>query len=219
MLRELAQALEVLSTTRTIVLWLEDLHWSDHSSLAVLAFLAGRRDPARLCVVGSFRPGDARTVESPLHRLALQLRQRGQARELALGALDEVAVKPYVGQHLGNGQRDLTEALGAFIHRRTDGNALFTVTMMADLIARKELAQHDGEWTLKGSVAELERYLPDTLRHLVLEQYERLAESDRRLIEAASVAGFDFSLAALAAALAIDVTEAEERCILFAQRA
>jgi DNA-binding winged helix-turn-helix (wHTH) protein len=40
MLRELAEAMEALTTERLLVLWLEDLHWSDVSTLDWLAFVA-----------------------------------------------------------------------------------------------------------------------------------------------------------------------------------
>ena len=210
MLRELAQALEVLSVDRTVVLWLEDLHWSDRSSLAVLSFLAGRRDAARLVVIGSFRPSEARLADAPLYRLSLQLSQRGQARELALAALSAEAVTAYLGRHISDEQGELRVQLGACIHARTDGNALFIVAMVADLIAREQLARQDGTWTLRDSLAELERYLPDSVRRLVLDQYERLPLEDRRLIEAASVAGTDFNVAALSAAVECNMAEIED---------
>src|SRR5262249_23786111 len=52
MLRELAEALEVLTATRPLVLVLEDLHWSDHATLEWLAYVVRRRDPARLLLLG-----------------------------------------------------------------------------------------------------------------------------------------------------------------------
>ena len=56
MLRELAEALTVLTATQPLVLVLEDLHWSDYATLDVLAALARRREPARLLVLGTYRP-------------------------------------------------------------------------------------------------------------------------------------------------------------------
>src|SRR5437667_4954882 len=53
MLRELAEAVEVLTVERPLVLWLEDLHWSDYSTLDWLAYVARRREPARLLVLGT----------------------------------------------------------------------------------------------------------------------------------------------------------------------
>ncbi len=218
MLREIAQALEVLAADRPIVLWLEDLHWSDPSSLAVVSFLAGRRDPARLLLIGSFRPAEVRVGDSPLHRLALQLTQRGQASELELDLWDLPAVVDYLKARFGGATGMAVDDLGAFVHRRTDGHALFTVAIVDDLVRRRSLTMVDSAWALAGSVAELGGGLPDDLRQLVLDQIERLPENDRRLIEAAAVAGTDFSAAALAAALQADTAETEDRCARLAQQ-
>src|SRR5262245_46252736 len=56
MLRELTEALEVLTTARPLVLVLEDLHWSDHATLEWLAYMVRRHDPARLLLLGTYRP-------------------------------------------------------------------------------------------------------------------------------------------------------------------
>ena len=66
MLRELAQALEAMSAARPIVLWLEDLHWSDRSTLDAISFLARRPESARLMVIGSYRPAEARARRHPV---------------------------------------------------------------------------------------------------------------------------------------------------------
>ena len=58
MLRELAEAVEVLAAERPLVLVLEDLHWSDPSTVEALALLARRREAARLLVLGTYRPVD-----------------------------------------------------------------------------------------------------------------------------------------------------------------
>ena len=56
MLRELNDALEAATTHVPLVLCLEDLHWSDESTLDWLASFAQRPEPARLLLVGTFRP-------------------------------------------------------------------------------------------------------------------------------------------------------------------
>jgi predicted ATPase len=52
MLRELAEAVEVLTAEQPLLLVLEDLHWSDVSTLDWLAYVARRRPVARLLVLG-----------------------------------------------------------------------------------------------------------------------------------------------------------------------
>jgi len=59
MLREMAESIEVLTAERPPVLILEDLHWSDASTLDLIALLARRREPARLLLLGTYRPAEA----------------------------------------------------------------------------------------------------------------------------------------------------------------
>jgi len=53
MLRELAEALEGLTAAQVLVLVLEDLQWSDPSTVEALTYLAQRPEPARLLVLGT----------------------------------------------------------------------------------------------------------------------------------------------------------------------
>jgi len=218
MLREIAQALEVLSEQRPLILWLEDLHWSDPSTLTVLSFVAGRPQPARLLLIGSFRPVDARNNDSPLHGLAPHLTQHDQARELALGLLDVAAIAAYLSNRLGKLAGVSIEALATFLRRRTEGNALFVVTLVDDLVRRGLLTAAEDCWRLEARIADLASDLPENLRLLVQHQFGSLDDDDRRLIEAAAVAGTDFSAASIAAALQQDTAEVEDRCALLAEK-
>src|SRR5262249_15757099 len=56
MLREFAELVEAVSIERPLILALEDLHWSDPSTLDVLTLLAQRRDAAPLLVLGAHPP-------------------------------------------------------------------------------------------------------------------------------------------------------------------
>ena len=56
MLRELTDALEAATTDRPLALCLEDLHWSDVSTLDWIAAFAQRPEPARVLLIGTFRP-------------------------------------------------------------------------------------------------------------------------------------------------------------------
>jgi AAA ATPase-like protein len=58
MLRELADALDALAEEAPLALLLEDLHWSDSSTIELLGMLARRRDPSRLLILGTYRAGD-----------------------------------------------------------------------------------------------------------------------------------------------------------------
>src|SRR5262249_1475746 len=58
MLRELVEALDAHTRESPLVLVLEDLHWSDSSTIDLLGMLARRPDPSRLLLLGTYRPAD-----------------------------------------------------------------------------------------------------------------------------------------------------------------
>ena len=101
MLRELAEALEVLTVDRVLVLILEDVQWSDASTVEALAYLAQRREPARLLVLGTYRPVEVLLQGHPLRGLVQELCGRGQGRELCLEFLTDADVAAYVAGRLG----------------------------------------------------------------------------------------------------------------------
>lgn len=78
MLRELAEALEALSTDRPVVLVLGDLHWSDPSTVDLILMLGRRPEAARLLVVGTYRPAELVRTH-PLTRVLGELIAHKQA--------------------------------------------------------------------------------------------------------------------------------------------
>src|SRR5262245_60333267 len=149
MVRELAEALEALTVERALILRLEDLHWSDYSTLDLLSVLARRQEGAQLLIVGTYRPVEVLARDHPLKGVKQELHLHGQCEELALDFLSEAAVADYlvqrfgapspasVGEGRGEGlSKASLQRLAHVIHQRTDGNPLFMVTVVNDLIAQ-----------------------------------------------------------------------------------
>src|SRR5262249_24948835 len=132
MLREMAEALEALTATAPVVLVLEDLHWSDYSTLDLLAMLARRQEPARLLVVGSYRSAEVIVTGHPLRALIRELRVRRQCEDLALPFLREPHVAAYLALRFG--AHAFEPELARAVHQRTDGNPLFMVRVVDELV-------------------------------------------------------------------------------------
>ena len=96
MLRELAEAVEALTAEKTLVLVLEDLHWSDYSTLDLVSLLAQRRMPARLFLLGTYRPADVIVSGHPLKAMKQELLVHEQCEELPLRFLTDVEVGQYL---------------------------------------------------------------------------------------------------------------------------
>lgn len=210
MVRELAVLLEVVTTEHPLVLVLEDLHWADASTVELLTYVARRRETARLLVLGAYRPVEMLSVEHPLRHLLGELSAHQQCTELPLAALSETAVATYLDQRFPNSA--LPVRFAHVLHERTGGNPLFVVTVVEDLVTRELLKEMDGSWSLQLLLVDLSVGVPDSLRHFLTEQMQRLPVEDRRVLEVGSVASAEFSAAAVAAALAETVAEVEERC-------
>src|SRR5882724_10278978 len=194
MLRELAEALDVLTAEAPLVLVLEDLQWSDHSTIECLNYVAQRRAPARLLVLGTYRPVETAIQAHPLRHIVQELCGRGQAVELRLELLPAEAVAAYVAGRLGGA---VTASLVAVVQARTEGHPLFLVNIVEHLVAQGVVVRREGQWTLQdGSEAKVAS-LPEGLRQLVVRRLEDLTSERRRVLEAASVAGEHFTVAAV----------------------
>jgi predicted ATPase len=215
MLRELAAAFETLTVERELVVWLEDLHWADRSTLLAIDFVARRREPARLLLIGSYRPTELLAPDHPLARLKHELLLHRRAEEVALEPLAEPAIAEYLAVRLGDGavSSDLTH----HVHVRTEGNPLFMVTAVDDLLARGAIRLTDGTWGLTGRLVLLSD-VPSTVRQLIEQQIGRLSPEDRRLLEVASTVGVECSAAAVAAGLGQELDRTETRCAELARQ-
>src|SRR5262245_461304 len=144
MLREIGAFLDAMATHATVILVLEDLHWSDHATTDLLSFLAERRDPARVLTIGTFRPADASAQEHPIRQVRQVLRARGRATDLALPYLSAADFAEYFRHRFGGG----VEGLAPLVHERTDGNPLFAVAIVQELMRRGRLKSLGAGWVL-----------------------------------------------------------------------
>lgn len=216
MLREMAEAAELFTTRRGLVMVLEDLHWSDVSTLDWVTYMARRREPAKLLILGTYRPTETAINNHPLRGVVQGLLAHRQCEELRVTPLREASIGDYLRGRFG--ELALPEAVTATLARRTGGNPLFVVSMVDDLIRQGAVTEMEGRWiTRKENVTELAERVPDTLRQLIEQQVERLSEAEQRLLEVASVAGVEFASVEVAAGLPTAVEEVEASCERFAR--
>jgi len=207
MLRELLEALDAIADALPLVLVLEDLHWSDPSTIDLLEALARRREQARLLVVGTYRRGEATAQHHPVSQLQPRLRIRGLCAELAVGALDEEALEDYLAMRFG--AQAPPAGLARVLRERAGGNPLFVKTML-DAWFERGLFEH-GATGSHDELSVLAADTPQTVRELIEQMFDDLDDEDRQLLDAASVAGRDFVGAAVAAASARSEEDVEER--------
>jgi len=82
MLREAAEVITVFTRQQGLVLVIEDLHWSDVSTLEWLSYIAQRREPTKLLIIGTYRPTEVLMSGHPLRGVVQELIARRCCEEL-----------------------------------------------------------------------------------------------------------------------------------------
>ncbi len=197
MLRELSDVLDHLARQTNVILVIEDLHWSDPSTVGWLEYYARRNDSARLLLLATFRP------DGPIQATSRELSIRGHAHGLQLESIDEAYVSDYLNQRL---EQPPSPGLAALTFRRTGGFPLFIDTLVDHWLESGLIRKRDGTWSAADDDEALLAGVPENLSQLIDQQLANLRDDERLLLETAALAGSPFAAAAIANALG----EAEE---------
>ncbi len=178
---------------RPLLLILDDLHWADAPSLALLRFAGRELEHAGPLVLGVYRHTEVDRAHPLLATLADLTRGRG--RRLLLGGLDQREVASFVALVAGVAP---SPELAVALHRETDGNPFFVTEVVRLLASQGRLAHAEA------GPAVLTAGLPEGVKAVVAQRLGRLSDGCRRVLEVAAVLGRDFDLRALQPASGLD---------------
>jgi Predicted ATPase len=210
MLREMGEALNALTAELPLVLILEDLHWSDYSTLDLISFLATQREQSQLMLIGTYRNVELIISRHPLKAVKQELLAKQQCEELPLEYLTVDAVSEYLSVRFPGNRFPV--GLAGLIHERTDGNPLFMVNAVDYVVAAGLIGERDGIWELVVDLENVQVGVPDNIKQMIEKQVAHLGDENQQTLEAASVAGVEFSALALASALGEDLAVVQSRC-------
>jgi len=218
MLREIGEALEAIASRSPLVIVFEDLQWVDYSTVDLISVLARRRTAAKLMIVGTYRDDDVALSEHPLGALKQDLRARHLCHEVALGRLNEAAVADYLVDEAPHAP--LPDGLAALVYRHSEGNPLFIVAVLDDLVGREFVSRESGGWRLRRPLNELDLAVPESLREMIEAQIERLSPEEQSVLEVVSLTqDHAFSvIARAAAAMDTDPDQFENVCEKLSRR-
>jgi DNA-binding winged helix-turn-helix (wHTH) protein/tetratricopeptide (TPR) repeat protein len=210
MLRVFAEFVEELTRDVTLVLVLEDLHWTDASTVDLVSILAERPERARLLLLGTFRPADVIVRAGPFDTLRRSLRVNRRSVELPLDCLSFSGVEAYLAARFGG--HAVPGGLALTLHAHTDGNPLFLVTAVDHLSVRGFLEETARGVTVRGELTTLERHIPGSLQELFETQILDLQPFEISVLEAGAIVGLEFGAQAVAAAIGAEVAQVEDVC-------
>ena len=207
--RELASFLRAASERRPVLLFIEDLHWADVSSVDLVAYLAARFDEMRLLIVTTYRPEEMAVSDHPFLQIKPDLLSRGHCQEVQLRYLSQTDIESYLA--LKYPSHEFPPELAELIFGQTEGSPLFMADLVRDLQDRGLISEDAEKWKLSQPVSSIGLELPSSIEAMIQSKIDALSDEDCRLLTVASVQGFLFDSAVAAAVDGRDEEEVEER--------
>ena len=184
-----------------VLLFLDDLHWADPSSLALLHLISRRTKDSRALIVGAYRSEELGAKEgvNPLTE-TLQLMSRE-------GLFVKIELKPLKNEHYSEilrhtFQSDFGSEFVDRLYEETEGNPLFALEALRLLVEEGAIQQRNGKWALNLPISKIR--IPDKVRDVILRRLSRVSEEERRILDLASVVGEEFESATVQELLGID---------------
>ncbi|HEX2995243.1 MAG TPA: AAA family ATPase [Anaerolineales bacterium] len=183
------QTITELARDQALIVVIEDLHWSDSTSLEFLLQLARRLPPQPILLLATYRSEE--TTPELTHLLA-QLDRERLATEFALKRLSQQEVDTMLRAILDL-KTPISKEFLDMIFPLTEGNPFFVEEILKALIAEGDIFYADGNWDRK-EISQLR--VPRTIQDAVQRRTQQLDKPTLQALTLASVMGrrFDFRL-------------------------
>jgi len=185
-----------LSTQAPVLFIIEDVHWSDDTSLDFLHYLARRSASQPLLLLVTYRHEEMRPeLSSWLAQLDRErLTHKTRLAPLARNEVDAMLSAIFEERHTSFDMRRFLhgELLDA-LYTLTEGNPFFVEETLGSLIAAGDIFYVQGYWNRRAGSA---ISIPQSVQDAVQRRTARLSEAARHVLTLAAVTGrhFDFAL-------------------------
>ena len=203
-----------LSAKKPTILVLEDIHWADSASLALLHYISRAIRSESVFVLASFRSEELNSdLDGQPLPLVESLRLMGREslyEKIDLPRLNAAQISKMASSILGgNLDQNFIEKLA----NESQGNPLFIVESLTMLVNDGSLTKGDGKWCLS-----IDKFgTPLKIKDLILQRLSALKTKHRRILDVASVIGDKFDSILIGAVMGQDSLQILEKLTLIAQ--
>jgi class 3 adenylate cyclase/tetratricopeptide (TPR) repeat protein len=160
---------------------IDDLHWVDRPTLALLTHLARHTESASLVILGTYRVGEV-IGDHPLRAAIADLRRDGVADDIVVTGMNEREVAELIDT---TSDIEIEAGFVQSVRRETDGNPFFI----------QEIVSHVGEIGAIAGAFTLDTLgVPEGVKQVISRRIARLPEGTERLLTMAAVIGREFEL-------------------------
>jgi tetratricopeptide (TPR) repeat protein len=188
-----ARLFQKIAADRGLLLFLDDLHWADHGTIAMLHYLLRNLRDERLLIVGAYREIELDRVH-PLSAALVDWNRERLATRVSLGRLTLDDMSRMLAAMFG--QVDVSQEFVEAMQRETEGNPFFAEEVVKALIEQGQIYREHGAWQRR-DVHDLS--IPQSVKAAIGRRLERLKPATVEMLQTAAALGKVFEFAELAA--------------------
>jgi tetratricopeptide (TPR) repeat protein len=192
----IARFLQTIAAERGLLLFIDDLHWADHGTIALLHYLLRRLRQDRVLVLAAYREVEL-DRSRPLSDALVEWNRERLALRIPIGRLPLDGTCDMLCGLLG--LENVSDEFAQLIQRETEGNPFFVEEVIKSLIEQGQIYRSDGHWARK-EIAELT--VPQSVREAIGRRLSRLSKSCIDVLHTAAALGKTFEFGELIASAA-----------------
>ena len=187
---------KVIASEQPLVIFLDDLQFSDASTLNLVRWLTTARELSHLLVIGAYRSNEV-DVGHPLRLTLNDIEQSRSIHELPLRPLDLASTERFVADAL-HSDRAECQPLSELLHHKTQGNPLFLTEMLKTLEQSRAIAfaPEAGHWRWDMDAVRRSGLSSNVIEFLVA-NLRQLEPSTQQTLQLAACIGNTFDLRTL----------------------
>jgi len=193
-----------LSREAPLLVVLDDLQWTDPSSLLLLHYLARGVQKTPLLLLGAYRGTDV-DAKHPLTPILAELNRERLPQSVSLKRMSPNEVSEIVKNILE--QEDAQQEFCRMLYEKTRGNPFFVEEVIKSLKEEDVIYREENKWKIR-EVSKIE--FPETVKSVVSARISRLDEECQNVLTMASFIGNDFTFDVLAGVMGIEEGKLQE---------
>jgi predicted ATPase len=206
-----------LSVKEPLILFLDDLHWADHLSLALLHYLSRKCRNSRLLIIGTYRLEEIiPTKEERLHPLQETIYSMSHEDLLIKMELNRLKRDDFPELLKSIFRSSIEEEFVEKLYAETEGNPLFVLETLNMLVDEGFISEKEGRWMLMAPVEKIG--IPSKVHEVIIRRIARLGRGERKLLDLAAVCGYSFSPDTLSRILVLDIADVLQTLVEIEQR-
>jgi predicted ATPase/class 3 adenylate cyclase len=208
---------KVIASEHPLVIFLDDLQFSDASTLNLIRWLATARELSHVLIIGAYRSNEV-DVGHPVRLTLNEIEESRSVHELPLRPLDLASTEQFVADALHTDRAEC-QSLAQLLHDKTQGNPLFLSEMLKTLEQSRAItfALDAGRW--RWDIDTVGRSgLSNNVVEFLIENLRQLDPSTQHMLELAACIGNTFDLRTLSVISERSMDEAGEELRTALQR-